>query len=168
MGNYIKVPNSDFSLVRVDKVTISEDPIVYTWAEVDLSKETNKHFIVYNSFSTFTDGYLYGPTPNNDAYILPVIPGEKYKIRCCSAHDAYCVVDVSSDAVPTLNGNILPYPAFVAGILSVPQEQVTTGFEAEFVIPTRCYYININGRNSGHASFVAGYELKLYKQIEDK
>ena len=168
MGKYIKVPNSDFSLVRVDKVTISEDPIGYTWAKVDLSKETNKHFIVYNSFSTFTHGFLYGPTPNNDTYILPVIPGEKYRIRCCSTYDAYCVVDVSSDAVPTLKYNNVPYPAFVKGILSVPQEQVTTGFEAEFVIPTGCYYINISGRNSNHASFVAGYELELYKQIEDK
>lgn len=168
MGNYIKVPNSDFSLVRVDKVTISDDPIVYSWVEVDLSKETNKHFIVYNSFSTFPNGFLYGPTPNNDAYILSVIPGEKYKIRCCSMHDVYCVINVSSDVVPTLDNNNRPYPAFVAGILSVPREQVTTGFEAEFVIPSGCYYIQINGRNSNHKNFVAGYELKLYKQIEDK
>lgn len=164
MGKYILVPNGDFSLVSVEKVNISDVP-TYVWEEVDLSAETNRHFIVYNSLSTYNDGYLYGPTPKNDTYILPVTPGEKYKIKCCSDFSAYCVANVSSEDVPALDGEIIPYPAFVAGILSVPQAQVATGFEGEFVVPADCHFIFINGRSSAHQGFVDGYALKLYKGI---
>ena len=163
MGNYIKVPNSDFSLVSVDKVTISEDPIVYTWAEVDLSKITNQHFIVYNEKSNYNNGYCYGLLPNNDAFLLPVTPGERFKIRCCNSDDTYIVCHIASLTPPVFNGDIIPYTAFVDGLVSLMTSEVTTGAEKEFTIPDGCNYIYVSGRNSGNPNFVTGFELKLYK-----
>lgn len=154
MGKALLIKGADFENVAVDKIQTHYNDV----GKVDLSQYTNLHVAITSNIGQ--NPYEVVDASKADAYIVPVVQGERYKLKyCCGALSSVALglsgteLVLESGMIQNVEENIL--------IINGTQGQTYYDNNAQFTIAEGVDSIIISGRNSSHGSFVAGYDLTL-------
>ena len=151
MGKALIIKGADFSSVSAGQVITGYNPV----GVVDLTQYTNSHMAVVSAPSL--DPYrIVENLSAADSYIVPVVPGEQYRVKFCGGSMSYVVLGITGDEFVIVSNHVVNHSADIEHTGTDPEYGTR-----DFTIPTGTDSIFICGRNSSHADFVAGYALTL-------